>query len=86
MALAVRAYRGANIRFMTTLDDYLSSPEAPNMAAFARQCGCSRSHLRHLRLGERQPSLKLALRIERVTGEEVPVESWVPAEERQEAA
>jgi DNA-binding transcriptional regulator YdaS (Cro superfamily) len=59
-----------------TLDEFLHRPGAPKAAVFARQIGCSRSHVMRMRRGERRPSLRLALSIERATGEEVPVEAW----------
>ena len=68
-----------------TLTEFLAQDGAPKAAALARQCGVSRTHMLRLRDGLRLPSLKLALKIERLTDEEVPVESWVEDDELEAA-
>ena len=47
-------------------------------AMWAERLGVSRSYLSDVVNGNRRPSLDLAVRIARLTGGAVPVESWVP--------
>ena len=61
---------------MQTLTDHIKSrPEQP-LQAWASQFGISRPHLHALMEGTRNPSLDVALRIEKGTGGEVPAVSW----------
>jgi transcriptional regulator with XRE-family HTH domain len=48
--------------------------------AFACRLGISGAFLSQIMAGNRRPSLDLAIRIARLTGGAVPVESWVPGE------
>lgn len=45
---------------------------------WATRLGISRPFLSLLEAGKRQPSLELAVRIERTTDGKVPASSWVP--------
>ena len=63
-----------------TLAKYL---ETTTQDALAKKLGVSRSYISFLASGKRQPGLKLALRIEAVTG--VPAEALV-AHEREAVA
>jgi transcriptional regulator with XRE-family HTH domain len=49
-------------------------------STWAERLGVSRSYLSDVLNGNRRPSLDLAVRIARLTGGAVPVESWVPGE------
>jgi len=49
-----------------------------NQAAWAKRLCVSRSYLSGLVNGNKSPSLDLAVRIERLSGGEVPATSWVP--------
>lgn len=55
--------------------DFITS-SGENRATWAGRLGVSRSYMSDLLNGKRQPSLDLALRIARLTGGAVPVESW----------
>lgn len=46
-------------------------------ANFAAALGISRSYLSMLEVGKKVPSLDLAVRIQRLTNNRVPAESWV---------
>lgn len=50
-------------------------------AQVARDIGCSKSYFSQLANGQRQPSLALAARIERLSGGAVPAASWIPDED-----
>ena len=56
-----------------TLDEFLSAPEAPSMAAFARTLGLNPDQVRQWRhgTGGRQPSPENCVQIERATGRQV---------------
>ncbi|QCP88117.1 XRE family transcriptional regulator [Cereibacter sphaeroides] len=47
---------------------------------FAAAAGISRSYLSLLEAGKKQPSLEVAVRIERLTNGGVPATSWVSAD------
>jgi len=47
---------------------------------FAAKAGISRSYLSLLEAGKKQPSLEVAVRIERLTSGAVLAASWVPEE------
>lgn len=57
------------------LRDYIKEGGV-DRAGFADALGITRGFLSLLEGGKRQPSLDLALRIARLTGGAVPVESW----------
>jgi DNA-binding transcriptional regulator YdaS (Cro superfamily) len=47
-------------------------------AAWAAELGISKSYLSHLANGDRQPSLEIAAKIERLTNGAIPAASWIP--------
>jgi ribosome-binding protein aMBF1 (putative translation factor) len=63
----------------TPLASYMDR-EGINDADFAPRIGRDRSMVNKLRRGRARPTLELAAMIERETGGEVPMASWVGAE------
>tara|TARA_R110002020_G_scaffold474099_3_gene704524 strand:- start:663 stop:872 length:210 start_codon:yes stop_codon:yes gene_type:complete len=59
------------------LKDFLNS-SGLSQRAFAEQVGIDPSYLSLLVSGQKRPSLKLAVSIEKATGGKVPCVSWVP--------
>lgn len=60
---------------MTKLDQYLSDQRI-RQADFARLLEVRQATVSRLAAGQQLPSLRLAIRIERVTGGAVPANSW----------
>jgi DNA-binding transcriptional regulator YdaS (Cro superfamily) len=62
---------------MQTLSDFIASHQPPRTdQEWADVLGVSRSHFNMLRHGKAQPSKRLMVQIERVTGGAVPVAVW----------
>jgi transcriptional regulator with XRE-family HTH domain len=61
-----------------TLAEFFEQKNAPTQDAIARQLGITGAYVSLIAAGKRQPALKLALRIEALTG--VPVASLVSPE------
>lgn len=62
---------------MSKLEAYLADHKV-RQTDFARSVGVSQATVSKLVSGAMQPSLDLAVRIERTTGGSVPASSWVP--------
>ena len=65
---------------MTQLDTYLAQTGI-RQSEIADNIGISRGYMSDLVAGEKTPSLKIALAIERVTAGAVPASCWVAAPE-----
>ena len=65
---------------MQTFSEYVAAHQPPRTdQEWADVLGVSRSHFNMLRNGKAQPSKRLMVEIERVTGGAVPVTSWFEA-------
>lgn len=60
---------------MRTLKDFFSET-GTQQTAFAARCGVSWNYMSEIARGLKQPSMKIALVIERETGGAVPLGSW----------
>ena len=67
---------------MTVLAEYVKSARATGevQAKVAERFGISRSYLSEIASGAKEPSLRVAFRIERATEGAVPASSWAEAE------
>ncbi|RMF03089.1 MAG: helix-turn-helix domain-containing protein [Alphaproteobacteria bacterium] len=70
---------------MSTLGETVSK-SGRTQADWARELGVSPGYLHALINGAKRPSLDLALRIERLTGGAVPVQSWADKDGAEDAA
>lgn len=62
---------------MQTLSEYVAAQQSPQTdQEWADRLGVSRSHFNMLRHGKAQPSKRLMVQIEQVTGGAVPVTAW----------